>query len=373
MAKVVLSSLSKTFNGPKVVDEVNLTINDGELMVFVGPSGCGKSTTLRMIAGLEVASSGSVYIGDREVTDLEPKDRNVAMVFQNYALYAHKSVKENLSFGLKVRKVDKQEILKRVNIAAEMLGISELLSRKPRQLSGGQMQRVALGRALVRNPEVFLLDEPLSNLDAQMRVRMREEISKLHKEMGVSMVYVTHDQIEAMTLGDRIAVMHEGRIQQVGPPLEIYDQPANIFVANFIGSPEMNMIKGELKKANGAMVFYSDEFSIPVGNILSGGIDECSAMLGIRPEHIEIAEGKDMEMGMKGVVDFVEQMGSQTLCQIIVKGVKLKALVDRNDGLQDGMKVDLRPDMTKLHLFNSVTGHNLVFSNKAPVAEIGKS
>ena len=257
--------------------------------------------------------------------------------------------------------------------AAEIPQIEAFLKRKPSELSGGQRQRIAIGRALVRDVDVFLFVEPLSNLDAKLCTDLSLEIKRLHQQVKNTMTYVTHDQIEAMTLGDRIAVMHEGRIQQVGPPLEIYDQPANIFEANFIGSPEMNMSKEELKKANGAMVFYSDEFSIPVGNILSGGIDECSAMLGIRPEHIEIAEGKDMEMGMKGVVDFVEQMGSQTLCQIIVKGVKLKALVDRNDGLQDGMKVDLRPDMTKLHLFNSVTGHNLVFSNKAPVAEIGKS
>jgi ABC-type sugar transport system ATPase subunit len=364
MARVVLRNLSKVFSGPKVVDDVNLTIDDGELMVFVGPSGCGKSTTLRMIAGLETASSGEVHIGDREVTTLEPKDRNVAMVFQNYALYAHKTVKENLAFGLKVRKVDKAEISESVKVAADMLGIADLLNRKPKQLSGGQMQRVALGRALVRNPEVFLLDEPLSNLDAKMRVRMREEISKLHKEMGVSMVYVTHDQIEAMTLGDRIAVMHEGRIQQVGPPLEIYDRPANTFVANFIGSPEMNMIEGELIKKDGAVLFCAGEFSLPFENApIQEAIGKTEVTLGIRPEHIQVAE--QSEIGMRGTLDFVEQMGSQTLCQVIVDGVKLKSLVDRNDALTDSMQVGVSPDMTKLHLFSSGTGHNLVFSRES--------
>jgi len=360
MAKVVLRNLSKVFNGPTVVDDVNLTINDGELMVFVGPSGCGKSTTLRMIAGLETTSSGEIRIGDRDVTALEPKDRNVAMVFQNYALYAHKTVKENLAFGLKVRKVGKAEIAKRVTSAADMLGISELLDRKPRQLSGGQMQRVALGRALVRNPEVFLLDEPLSNLDAKMRVRMREEISKLHKEMSVSMVYVTHDQIEAMTLGDRIAVMNEGRIQQVGPPLEIYDRPANAFVASFIGSPEMNMLEGELVKKDGRTVFCAGEFALSLNDdsireIASG----YRVILGVRPEHLQVSERNDS--GLAGTLDFVEQMGSQTLCQSLVNGVKMKSLIDRNDALTDNMQVSVSPDMSKLHLFDCGTGHNLVF------------
>ena len=228
MTAVTLEHVSKQFNSLTVVDDVSLSVNESELMVLVGPSGCGKSTTLRMIAGLEETSSGTIHIGGRDVTNLEPSDRNIAMVFQNYALYPHKSVYDNLAFGLKMRSVDKAEIDKRVRQAAAVLGIEPLLTRRPGQLSGGQMQRVALGRALVRDPETFLLDEPLSNLDAKMRVQMREEIARLHTQTRVSMIYVTHDQVEAMTLGDRICVMRAGQVQQVGAPLKVYNEPANI-------------------------------------------------------------------------------------------------------------------------------------------------
>jgi len=246
MTAVVLERVSKQFNSLTVVDDVSLSINEGEFMVLVGPSGCGKSTTLRMIAGLEETSSGTIHIGGRDVTDLEPRDRNVAMVFQNYALYPHKSVYDNLAFGLRMRRINKAEIDKSVRRAAAVLGIEPLLTRRPSQLSGGQMQRVALGRALVREPDTFLLDEPLSESRCQDACANAREIARLHTQTRVSMIYVTHDQVEAMTLGDRICVMRAGQVQQVGAPLEVYDEPANTFVAGFIGSPEINLLNGEM-------------------------------------------------------------------------------------------------------------------------------
>ncbi|MGH7404228.1 MAG: ABC transporter ATP-binding protein, partial [Candidatus Rokuibacteriota bacterium] len=253
MAQVVLKDLNKKYDEVHAVKDVNLTIRDKEFMVFVGPSGCGKTTTLRMVAGLEEITGGEISIGDRVVNDLPPKDRDIAMVFQNYALYPHMSVYDNMAFGLKMRKFPKTEIAKRVQDAAEILGIQELLKRKPRQLSGGQRQRVAVGRAIVRHPQVFLFDEPLSNLDAKLRVQMRVELKRLHERLETTAIYVTHDQVEAMTLGSRVVVMKDGWVQQVGEPLEIYSRPANKFVAGFIGSPAMNFLPVTISEANGAI------------------------------------------------------------------------------------------------------------------------
>ena len=254
MAQVVIRNANKKYGEVHAVKDVNLQIRDKEFVVFVGPSGCGKTTTLRMVAGLEAITSGDILIGDRVVNDLPPMDRDIAMVFQNYALYPHMSVYDNMAFGLKMRKFDKAEIGKRVQRAAEILDIDELLDRKPRQLSGGQRQRVALGRAIVRDPKVFLFDEPLSNLDAKLRVQMRVELKKLHERLGTTAIYVTHDQVEAMTLGDRVVVMKDGWVQQVGEPLELYNTPANKFVAGFIGSPAMNFADVTVTEANGALV-----------------------------------------------------------------------------------------------------------------------
>jgi ABC-type sugar transport system ATPase subunit len=355
MASITLDRVSKRFGGLTVVDAVSLDIADGEFMVLVGPSGCGKSTTLRMIAGLEESSEGRISIGARDVTRLEPRDRNVAMVFQNYALYPHKSVYDNLAFGLRMKKLDRAEIERRVQRAAATLGISPLLARKPRQLSGGQMQRVALGRALVRDPEAFLLDEPLSNLDARMRVQTREEIAKLHREVGTSMVYVTHDQVEAMTLGDRVCAMRDGRIQQVGPPLALYDRPANRFVAAFIGSPEMNLIETEVAPGPSVRI---DEAVLPLPASgfrlpLPGG----RITLGIRPEHLALAEANGPRI--TGMIGMVERLGDRTLVGLDVAGTVLKALLPRDDALAVGQPIALAPMPGRLHLFDGETGASL--------------
>ncbi len=272
MAQVVLKDLNKKYDEVHAVKDVNLTIRDKEFMVFVGPSGCGKTTTLRMVAGLEEITSGEISIGDRVVNDLPPKDRDIAMVFQNYALYPHMSVYDNMAFGLKMRKFPKPEIAKRVQDAAEILGIQELLKRKPRQLSGGQRQRVAVGRAIVRHPQVFLFDEPLSNLDAKLRVQMRVELKRLHERLETTAIYVTHDQVEAMTLGSRVVVMKDGYVQQVGEPMEIYSRPANRFVAGFIGSPAMNFVPVRLSESGGAIYAESDDAGAQDQG--AGGADE---------------------------------------------------------------------------------------------------
>ncbi|MEQ8655585.1 MAG: ABC transporter ATP-binding protein [Kiloniellales bacterium] len=361
MAAVELSGVTKKFGDVVAVDSVDLKIEDGEFMVFVGPSGCGKSTTLRMVAGLEDTSSGTIQIGARDVTHMEPKDRNVAMVFQNYALYAHKNVYQNLGFGLKVRGTPRAETDQRVRRAAAMLGIEDLLARKPKQLSGGQKQRVALGRALVRDPEIFLLDEPLSNLDARMRVRMREEIAKLHAATGSSMLYVTHDQIEAMTLGDRIAVMNKGRVQQVGPPLELYDRPANVFVAGFIGSPEINLIDGALAQQDGSLTIACGDFSLPLrqGAISDRAASQGAAVrAGIRPEHISVAaEGGGV---FSAEIELVEQMGAQTLLVCKAGATRLRALLDRNDRVRVADRIPLKVEAANVHVFESQSGDSLL-------------
>ena len=316
---------------PLAVDDFTLDVKPGEFLVLVGPSGCGKSTTLRMVAGLELPTGGTISIGGRDVTNLPPKDRDIAMVFQNYALYPHMTVRENMSFALKLRHVAKEEIARRVDAAAETLGLASYLDRLPKALSGGQRQRVALGRAIVREPAVFLFDEPLSNLDAKMRVEMRAEIIRLHNRLGATMIYVTHDQTEAMTMGQRIVVMAEGRIQQVAPPLEIYNRPANPFVAGFIGTPPMNLF--------------------PPGTL------DPEKTAGIRPEHLAV-RGRgtsEREAGeLDAVVDFLEPLGSETLVHILVGTMKFPAIARLPGfaGFKPGEAVCVRPDRTKTVFFN---------------------
>src|SRR5580698_2113837 len=310
MARVAMRSLNKKYDEVHAVIDVNLEIHDQEFVVLVGPSGCGKTTTLRMVAGLESITSGNISIDEKVVNELPPMDRDIAMVFQNYALYPHMSVHDNMAFGLKMRKFDKPEIARRVREAAEILGIQELLKRKPRQLSGGQRQRVALGRAIVRHPQVFLFDEPLSNLDAKLRAQMRVELKKLHERLGTTALYVTHDQVEAMTLGDRVVVMRDGRIQQVGDPMELYNEPANRFVAGFIGSPAMNFVGVRLVGENGGLWAESEGMRIKVPAPLTARLAAHAGKeltLGVRPEDLSIAgDGDDTDLCFPATVEVVE-------------------------------------------------------------------
>ena len=365
MAEVRLKKVEKQYpNGFKAVHGIDLDIKDGEFMVFVGPSGCAKSTTLRMIAGLEEITGGEVYIGDRLVNDVPPKDRGISMVFQNYALYPHMTVYENMSFGLKLKKTPKEEIDRRVREAAEKLEITELLDRKPKEMSGGQRQRVALGRAIVRNPDVFLFDEPLSNLDAKLRVSMRLRIIQLHKELKTTMIYVTHDQVEAMTMGDRITVMRSGRIMQVDTPLNLYHYPANKFVAGFIGSPTMNLIDGELKEENGKIYFSLDGTLIEIlgkkANKLKSHIGK-KVTFGIRPESITVAEKED-SVSKKGKVSVVEQMGNEEYIYFSLGNYQLTCRMNV-EGIDDlsNQKVEkiFRFDTTKAHIFDIETEENI--------------
>ena len=365
MAEVRLKKVEKQYpNGFKAVHGIDLDIKDGEFMVFVGPSGCAKSTTLRMIAGLEDITGGEVYIGDRLVNDVPPKDRGISMVFQNYALYPHMTVYENMSFGLKLKKTPKDEIDRRVREAAEKLEITELLDRKPKEMSGGQRQRVALGRAIVRNPDVFLFDEPLSNLDAKLRVSMRLRITQLHKELKTTMIYVTHDQVEAMTMGDRITVMRSGRIMQVDTPLNLYHYPANKFVAGFIGSPTMNLIDGELKEENGKIYFSLDGTLIEIlgekANKLKSHIGK-KVTFGIRPESITVAEKED-SVSKKGKVSVVEQMGNEEYIYFSLGNYQLTCRMNV-EGIDDlsNQKVEkiFRFDTTKAHIFDIETEENI--------------
>src|SRR5271154_2658630 len=313
MGQVVLKGINKFYDSVHAVKDFNLQIRDKEFVVFVGPSGCGKTTTLRMIAGLEAISSGDISIDGNLVNELAPMDRDIAMVFQNYALYPHMSVYDNMAFGLKMRKFERPEIEQRVRDAADILGIGELLKRKPRQLSGGQRQRVALGRAIVRHPRVFLFDEPLSNLDAKLRVQMRVELKKLHERLGTTAIYVTHDQVEAMTLGDRVVVMRGGRVQQVGDPMELYNQPANRFVAGFIGSPAMNFASVRIASENGSLWAESEDLRIKVPAPLVARLGRYAGMeatLGVRPEDLRIAgAGDDRDMSFDVAVEVVERLG----------------------------------------------------------------
>jgi multiple sugar transport system ATP-binding protein len=322
VAQVILNQISKTYPGGVIaVHPLDLHIAHGEFAVLVGPSGCGKSTTLRMIAGLEEITGGTVSIGDRVVNDVEPRDRNIAMVFQNYALYPHMDVRENLAFGLRMRKMPRDEITRRVDDAARILGIELLLKRKPRALSGGQRQRVALGRAIVRDPDVFLFDEPLSNLDAKMRVQMRAEIARLHHRLGATMIYVTHDQTEAMTLGQRIVVMKDGVVQQVAAPLELYERPANRFVAGFIGSPAMNFLSGHLERAEGLRFITDsgDSVGLPADFAPAARLLGLPTVMGIRPEHVDLAAA-GAASGLDAPVQVVESLGSETMVHLGLKG-----------------------------------------------------
>jgi multiple sugar transport system ATP-binding protein len=358
MAKVVLENVYKVYPGDvTAVHDANLEIQDQEFVVLVGPSGCGKSTTLRMVAGLEDISQGSIFIDGKKVNDIPPKDRDIAMVFQNYALYPHMSVYNNMAFGLKLRKYPKAEIHKRVMEAAEILGIVDYLERKPKALSGGQRQRVAVGRAIVRKPKAFLFDEPLSNLDAKMRVQMRAEISKLHNRLKSTMIYVTHDQIEAMTMGDRIVVMKDGWIQQVDTPLNIYNHPANQFVAGFIGSPPMNFFQGKIVRRNNAVVFDEGRFHMALAGRTADKMapfDGQPVAMGIRPENIdERASRPDANPAhvVKATVEVVEMMGSEVYLYATTGQTSFTARVDSTCRKQIGDAVEVVLDMEKVHFF----------------------
>ncbi len=361
MAQIRLSNLCKRYeNGFVAVDHINLEIADGEFLVLVGPSGCGKSTTLRMIAGLEEVSSGDIFVGDQRINDLEPGDRDIAMVFQNYALYPHMTVRENMSFGLRMRKTPKAEIEKRVAAATQILSLESLLDRRPKQLSGGQRQRVAVGRAIVRQPKAFLFDEPLSNLDAKLRVQMRTELARLHHQLRTTTVYVTHDQVEAMTLGDRIVVMKDGVIQQIDTPLNVYQFPANRFVAGFIGSPAMNFIDGEIS----AGVFHAGEVRYPLSQPAgkAGALDQAKtlptglATLGFRPESLTTQDNAPRLAEVK--LEVVEQMGHETIAYFSLAGSSMVARLSGKSPAQPGDRITLHLPVGDWHLFARETNRH---------------
>ena len=364
MAKVTLKNITKVYPGNvTAVKDVNLEIADKEFIVLVGPSGCGKSTTLRMIAGLEEITEGELYIGDKLCNDVAPKDRDIAMVFQNYALYPHMTVYDNMAFGLKLRKVPKDEIDKKVKEAARTLDIEHLLDRKPKALSGGQRQRVALGRAIVREPKVFLMDEPLSNLDAKLRVQMRTEISKLHKRLNTTFIYVTHDQTEAMTMGTRIVVMKDGIVQQVDTPQTIYEKPENMFVAGFIGSPQMNFTDAKIvKEGNNLFVtFGKEKLPIPADKakvIKDAGYEGKEVVFGIRPEHMNddakfMEEHKNSTISAK--IEVMEHMGPETFLYFVCEGINMVARVEPTTTAQLEQTIKLAIDMDKMHIFDKTT------------------
>jgi len=363
MAKVVLKGLTKTFKNVVAVNNMSLEIADKEFLVLVGPSGCGKTTALRMIAGLEEATEGEIYIGDRLVNDVSPKDRDIAMVFQNYALYPHMSVFDNMAFGLKLKKLPRKEIEQRVHEAAELLGLSDLLSRKPKQLSGGQRQRVALGRAIVREPKVFLMDEPLSNLDAKLRVQTRAELIKLHRRLGITTIYVTHDQVEAMTMGDRIVVLKDGVIQQVDTPLGLYNSPANMFVAGFIGTPSMNFLKAKI--ADGAEGYAIDcgcfKVKAPPDKAeLLKPYDGKDVIFGVRPEDIFDKSLSNLvaatpDNTIKATVDVIEPMGPVVTMYLSCGDHDIIATIDAETKAKEGTEIDLVLDMAKTHVFDKET------------------
>ena len=357
MAQVLMKELNKKYDEVHAVKDVNLHVRDKEFIVLVGPSGCGKSTTLRMVAGLEEITAGEITIGDRVVNDLPPKDRDIAMVFQNYALYPHMTVYDNMAFGLKMRKFPKAEIEKRVQDAADLLSIRELLKRKPRQLSGGQRQRVAVGRAIVRHPQVFLFDEPLSNLDAKLRVQMRVELKRLHDRLETTAIYVTHDQVEAMTLGDRVVVMKDGWIQQVGEPLELYGHPANKFVAGFIGSPSMNFADVTVTEEGGSVIVTNPGLRFAVAPAKAERLRAYKGQtvtLGVRPEDMHIASG-DGRTGFDAVVDVVEPLGSEILLDVKVGPHVMVARVDPTVRAKVHERLRLAINPHRLHLFDAET------------------
>ncbi len=352
MASLDIIDVRKSYGTQKVIHGVSIAIADGEFVILVGPSGCGKSTLLRMIAGLEPITSGDIRIGEKLVNDLPPKDRDIAMVFQNYALYPHKTVAQNMGFALMLRKASKTEIQARVKRAAEILDLVPYLARFPRELSGGQRQRVAMGRAIVRDPKVFLFDEPLSNLDAKLRVQMRAEIKELHQRLKTTIVYVTHDQVEAMTMADRIVVLHDGVVEQVGTPLELYDRPVNMFVAGFIGSPAMNMLKGTIK-ANGKSSFLTEGgVELPLPNLLK--LEAGPAIYGIRPEHFTL-NGK----GVPAEISVLEPTGAETQVFAKVGGQKVVGVFRDRISARPGETILLSPDPASVHLFDAMTGQRL--------------
>ncbi len=361
MASVTYDRVSKIFEETTAVDELSLDIGDGEFLVLVGPSGCGKSTALRMLAGLEDISEGEIRIGDRVVNNVAPAERDVAMVFQSYALYPHMSVYDNLAFGLRNQKVPKEEIDRRVRQAAEILDLGQLIKRKPKQLSGGQRQRVALGRAIVREPAAFLMDEPLSNLDAKLRVQTRAEILKLQQRLGTTTVYVTHDQVEAMTMGDRIAVMNAGVLQQIGTPEELYTNPRNVFVAGFIGSPAMNLVPVEAATDGERDVLRQDGFAVEVPEGMISRLRErapSTLMAGFRPEHLHLSNGEpaNQQARIPAVVDVVEYLGDEQLVHLHAGEVNLVAKLDIDEGrVKPEENVHLALPLEKLHLFDRET------------------
>ena len=353
MASVDVVDVRKAYGNQEVIHGVSIGISDGEFVILVGPSGCGKSTLLRMIAGLEPITSGDIRIGEKVVNDLPPKDRDIAMVFQSYALYPHKTVAENMGFALKMRRAPKSEIESRVKRAAEILDLVPYLGRYPRQLSGGQRQRVAMGRAIVRDPAVFLFDEPLSNLDAKLRVQMRAEIKELHQRLKTTTVYVTHDQVEAMTMADRIVVMHDGIVEQSGSPLELYDRPTNIFVAGFIGSPAMNLLKGKIR-VNGKASFVTDDgVDLPLVAAPKDS-DGRPAIYGIRPEHFSLGG-----QSVKAEVSVIEPTGSETQVFARVGGQKVVGVFRERIAARPGENLPMAPDPKSVHLFDKETGLRL--------------
>jgi multiple sugar transport system ATP-binding protein len=354
MATLRLDHVSKRFGAVAAVDDLDLAVGDGELVALVGPSGCGKSTAMRLVAGLDAPTSGHIHIGERDVTGLRPQERDVAMVFQSYALYPHKTVRDNLGFGLRVRGEPRQAIAAKVDEVARLLELGPLLDRRPRQLSGGQRQRVALGRAIVRAPQVFLLDEPMSNLDAQLRAQTRTELLRLQRRLGATMLYVTHDQEEAMTLGDRVAVMRGGRLEQIGAPLDVYHRPATAFVAGFVGSPAMNLVPATA--ADGRIRGDGFALELPVG--AAGAV-----LAGIRPHDLEVVAPGDGDGD--GTVELVEALGREVLAQIEIAGAALRLLAPSDARLRAGDRIGLRWRRDRVHLFDASSGDRLIDDNHA--------
>ncbi len=364
LARVFFESISKRFGGFTALHDLTLEINDGEFFVLLGPSGCGKTTALRIVAGLEDPSAGSVYIGERMVNEVAPKDRDLAMVFQSYALYPHMTVYDNIAFGLRMRKKSRGDIDRAVRDVANTLGIADLLKRRPGQISGGQRQRVALGRAIVRQPQAFLMDEPLSNLDAKMRVQMRAELVRLHRELSGTFIYVTHDQVEAMTMGERVAVMEGGRLQQVAPPQEVYDKPANLFVAEFIGSPAMNFLDAEPAQQDGARGLRAGDTFIKLTETLAAavqgsGVNKLRA--GIRPEHLVPLEGAngDSAATFEGTVDLVESLGSEQHAIVALPQGSFTVRLPSDVRVATGAALRLGVDAKHLHLFDAASGRRI--------------
>ena len=358
MASVDVRKVEKIFGSTKVLHGIEVDVRDGEFVVLVGPSGCGKSTLLRMIAGLEEISKGDIAIGGRVVNNVPPKDRDIAMVFQNYALYPHMTVRQNMAFSLKLAKAGKDEIEKRVSRAASILGLKDYLDRYPRQLSGGQRQRVAMGRAIVRDPQVFLFDEPLSNLDAKLRVQMRSEVRELHQRLKTTSIYVTHDQIEAMTMADRIVVMQGGYVEQIGAPLELYDHPANLFVAGFIGSPAMNLIDATIKRNGGApMAVTEDGTELPLPDNAAGK-DGTAVVYGVRPEHLQFVE-PGTSGSLESQVVVVEPTGAETLVISRIAGRDIESVFRERHQLAPDERIALTPQLDAVHVFDKASGKRL--------------